>query len=82
MTVGFKPQQAKNTSVAELSARWLPVVETILPILTAVVSPDTFFRSLSDDGFMPNVKSSVDAMLTATGAGEKHKTFADMVAPS
>lgn len=82
-TVGFKPQQAKNTTVAELSARWVPVVDTIMPLLTAVVQPDTFFRKLSsDEGFLLSVKTSTDAMLTATSAAEKHKTFADMVAPS
>ncbi|MGX5722839.1 AIPR family protein [Shinella zoogloeoides] len=83
LTTGFKPQQAKNTTVAELSARWVPVVDTIMPLLTAIVQPDTFFRRLSsDDGFLSIVKTSTDAMLTATGAAEKHKTFADMVAPS
>ena len=83
LTVGFKPQQAKNTTVAELSARWVPVVDTVLPLLTAVVQPDTFFRRLSsDEGFLSTVKTNVDAMLTATSAADKHKTFAEMVAPS
>lgn len=82
LTVGFKPQQATNTTVAELSARWIPVVETIMPLMTAVVEPDTFFRKLSEDNFLGSVKTNIDAMLTATGAATKHKTFAEMVAPS
>ena len=83
LTVGFKPNQAKNTTVAELSARWVPVVDTIMPLLTAVVTPETFFRKLSsEEDFLLTVKTNVDAMLTATGAAEKHRTFAEMVAPS
>ena len=82
-TVGFKPDQAKNTTVAELSARWLPVVDSILPLLTAVVQPETFFRKLSsDESFITDVKTSVDAMLTTTNAADRHKTFSGLVAPS
>lgn len=83
MTVGFKPQQAKNTTVAELSARWISVVDTIMPLLTAIVQPDTFFKSLSaETDFLSNVKGKLDAMLMATGAPDKHKIFSEMVAPS
>jgi len=83
MTVGFKPDQARNTTLAELSARWIPVVESFLPLLTAVVQPETFFRRLStEEGYLATVKTQMDAMLMATGAVEKHKTFAAMVAPN
>ncbi|WP_417414956.1 AIPR family protein [Hoeflea sp.] len=83
LTVGFKPSQAKNKSVAELSARWLPVIDSILPLLTAVVEPDTFFRKLSTEAnFLANVKTQTDAMLTATSAADKHRVFAEMVAPT
>lgn len=83
LTVGFKPNQAKNATVAELSARWLPVVESFLPLLTAVVEPDAFFKKLSSEtGYLKIVKTQMDAMLTATNAVSKHKTFSDMVAPS
>jgi len=83
LTTGFKPDAAKGASVTELAARWLPVVETFLPLLTAVVQPDTFFRNLSgDDGFLKTVKVQMDAMLSATNAANKHSTFAGLVAPS
>lgn len=83
MTVGFKPDQARNTTLAELSARWVPVVDSFLPLLTAVVQPDTFFRKLStEEGYLATVKTQMDAMLMATGAVEKHKTFAAMIAPN
>jgi hypothetical protein len=83
MIVGFKPNQVQGTSLAELSARWVPIVDTFLPLLTAVVQADTFFRKLSsEDGYLASVKTQMDAMLMATGAAEKHKNFATMVAPS
>ena len=82
-TVGFKPEVAKAATVTELAARWLPVVETFLPLLTAVVQPSTFFKNLSsDEGFIKTVKIQMDAMLTATGASNAHSTFAGLVAPS
>lgn len=83
ITVGFKPDSAKNATIVDLAARWLPVVETILPLLTPIVSADTFFKSLSsDDHFIKNVKLHLDAMLTASGAQERLKTFSSMVAGS
>lgn len=82
MTVGFKPNQVTNATLAELSARWLPVVDGFLPLLTVAVEPETFFRKLSEDNFLEQVKAHMDAMLTATGAIEKYKTFASMIAPS
>lgn len=80
LIVGFKPNQATNATIVELTARWVPVVETIMPLLTASVEPETFFRSLSEEGFIQKVKTNVDAMLSATNAADKHKTFAEMVA--
>ncbi|HEV2552693.1 MAG TPA: AIPR family protein [Bosea sp. (in: a-proteobacteria)] len=83
MIVGFKPDQAKNTTLADLSARWGPIVDSFLPLLTAVVQPEAFFRRLSDEkNYLAAVKMQMDAMLTATGAADKHKTFAKLVAPS
>jgi len=82
LTVGFKPIQAKDHTINELAARWLPVVETFLPLMTAVIEPDTFFRqhSSGEDSFIQSVKAQMDAMLVASGAAAKHADFADMVA--
>ncbi|MEO7635705.1 MAG: hypothetical protein ABIS38_08690, partial [Sphingomicrobium sp.] len=66
-----------------LSARWSPVVDSILPLMTAVVEPETFYRKLSnEDGFLGEVKGKLDAMLTASGASNKHGSFSAMVATS
>lgn len=83
ITVGFKSEIAKAATVPELAARWIPVVEAFLPLLTAIVQPGTFFKNLSaDDNFIKTVKVQMDAMLTATNAIGAHKTFSSLVAPS
>jgi hypothetical protein len=82
-TVGFKPNAAKNNGINDLAARWTPIIEVFLPLLTAVTKPDTFFRLLSsDDEFLSNIKTQIDAMLSATQVAGKHAAFADMVATS
>lgn len=83
VTVGFKPNDAKGTALAELSARWIPIVEAVLPLLTAIVQPDTFFKLLSSNGdFLADVKGKMDAMLVATQQPDKSKDFAKLVAPT
>lgn len=81
LTVSFKPASAKGTVVTDLAARWLPVVEAVLPLLTAIVEPDTFFKKLSsEDDFLGTVKTQLDAMLVATGQAEKCADFSSVVA--
>lgn len=83
LTIGFKPEAAKGNAITDLAARWTPIVEAFLPLLTAIVEPDTFFRRLSaDDNFLTVVKTQMDAMLSATQQPDKFKTFANMVAKS
>lgn len=80
-TVGFKPDVAKGNGVNELAARWLPVVEAFLPLLTTQVKADTFFRTLtSDEGYLATIKTQMDALIMATQLGNAHKTFAELVA--
>ncbi|MFC4290962.1 AIPR family protein [Sphingorhabdus arenilitoris] len=81
LTTGFKPDAAKGRSLVDLTARWIPVVETFLPLLTPHVEPETFFRLHSnDDQFIVQVKKTMDAMLVATNAKDKLSEFAKMVA--
>jgi AIPR protein len=83
LTVGFKPDAAKGSTISDLSARWLPAVEAILPLLTAIVDAGSFFKQLSaDEGFPKTVKTQMDAMLSATQTPDKFKTFSEMVAAS
>jgi hypothetical protein len=82
-TVGFKLNSAKENSINGLAARWIPIIEAILPLITAVAKPDTFFKLLSsDDSFLESIKTQIDAMLSATQVVGKHSAFADMVSPS
>lgn len=81
MTVSFKPSAAKGTALTDLSARWLPIVEAVLPLLTAIVQPETFFKNLSsEEDFLNQTKATLDAMLVATGQPEKCSDFSSMVA--
>lgn len=80
-TVGFKPEVARSNGVNELAARWLPVVEAFLPLLTTQVKPETFFRSLTaDEDYLGTIKAHMDAMITATGLASAHRTFSELVA--
>jgi hypothetical protein len=80
-TASFKPDAAKGTVVTELAVRWAPIVEAVLPLLTAVFDRDTFFRKLStEQDYLDAVKAQLDAMLVATGLPARFKGFAELVA--
>ncbi|MCZ8278200.1 MAG: AIPR family protein [Acetobacteraceae bacterium] len=80
-TVSFKPDAVKGTVLTELSARWLPIVEAVLPLLTSFVQPETFFKKLSSESdFLGETKAKLDAMLVATGQPEKCSDFSAVVA--
>lgn len=82
-TVSFKPDAAKDTVLTDLAARWLPVVESVIPLLTVIVEPNTFFKNLSsEEDFLGRVKTQLDAMLVATQQSEKFADFASIVAPT
>lgn len=82
-TVGFKATSAKGAGISELAARWLPIVEAFLPLLTAWVTPDSFFKELSgDDSYLEKIKAQIDAMMSATQAAGKHPAFVDMITTS
>ena len=69
--------------LTDLSARWLPIVEAVLPLLTAIVEPDTFFKKLSsEEDFQGQTKTKLDAMLVATGQPGKCSDFSSIVAPT
>ena len=83
LTVGFKPEAVKHTVLAELSARWVPIVEAVLSLLTPLVEPETFFKKLSSgDNFLEQIKAQLDAMLVATEQPERCQEFSMIVAPT
>lgn len=79
VTVGFQPKIANDSSLVELTARWAPVVETFMPLVTAVADAETFYKRMSDQAFMPEIARQLDALLLASGAGAKHADFSAMV---
>ena len=83
LTTGFSTSAVKGATLVDLTARWVPVVETFLPLLTPHVEADSFFKLHSnDETFITQVKKSMDAMLVATGAQARHAEFAKLVAAS
>ncbi|MCA3365286.1 MAG: hypothetical protein INF79_06675, partial [Roseomonas sp.] len=81
LTASFTPEAVKGTVLTDLSARWLPIVESVLPLLTAFVQPETFFKKLSSESdFLGKTKAQLDAMLVATGQPEKCSDFSSLVA--
>lgn len=79
-TIGFTPEAAKANSLVELTARWAPVVETLLALLTGNAETKQFATSLSDEGYLKSLSEKVNAMLQATEAAKKHAAFAELVA--
>jgi hypothetical protein len=81
LTVSFTPGAIKGTVLTDLSARWLPIVDAVLPLLTPFVQPETFFKKLSSENdFLGKTKLQLDAMLVATGQPEKCSVFSSLVA--
>jgi hypothetical protein len=83
ITVGFNSDAARGSTITELAARWSPIVDTFISLLTAVVEPSSFFKKLSnEESFLETVKTQMNAMLSATQPAGKFKSFAEMVAKS
>ena len=83
LTVSFKPEAARGTVLAELSARWVPVVEAVLPLLAAVIEPDSFGKRFSgEEDFLTQIKHQLDGMIEASGQGQRYADFRSIVAPT
>ena len=79
-TIGFTPDAAKANSLVELAARWAPVVDTLLALITASDETKDFAANLSDEAYMSSLAKKMNALLHATGAAKKHEPFAELVA--
>ncbi|WP_426256213.1 AIPR family protein [Sphingomonas sp. DC2300-3] len=78
-TVGFQPDFAKRHTIVELTARWSPLVETLLALVTASAEARNFASRMSDEKFMAELTKQMNALLYAMGAAGKHATFAEHV---
>ncbi|MBY6201765.1 AIPR family protein [Maritalea mobilis] len=82
-TVAFDQKTARDSSIAELVARWVPVVESILPLLIGLPGIADFYTNLrSQDDYLSHIKGQMDGMLLATGQQERLKDFASLISPS
>jgi hypothetical protein len=79
-TIGFTPEAAGANSLVELTARWAPVVETLLALITASEETKNFSSTLSEDGYIQSLAKKMNAMLHAMDAAKKHSAFAELVA--
>lgn len=77
--VAFSQNASKDHSLAGLAAKWTPVVETLLALVTASDDTKDFGTKLSDDQYIPVLAKQMNALLHAMGAAEKHKAFSDLV---
>lgn len=81
-TVAFSPDAAKQSSLLELSARWAPVVETLLALVTASEETKNFSARLSEEGYIQNLAKQMNALLHAMDASKKHSAFEALVSDS
>jgi len=79
-TVGFSPEAAGSHSLVELVARWAPVVDTLLALVTASEVARDFGAKLGDENFIPGVAKQINALLHAMGSAKQQAAFADLVA--
>lgn len=81
--VAFTTDAAKNNSLPELVARWIPVVEAVLPLLSGLPRIEGFYSELrTNDDYLANTKMQMDGMLVATGQTQRMSDFAALVASS
>lgn len=82
-TVAFDQVTSKDSSITELVARWMPVIEAVLPLLVGLPSVNDFYRNLrTEEDYIAQVKSQMDGMLLATGQPDRLKSFADLLSAS
>jgi hypothetical protein len=82
-TIAFDQKTSKNSSITELVARWMPVIDAVLPLLVGLPSAQDFYRNLrTEDGYLNQVKGQMDGMLLATGQPDRLKDFAGLLSDS
>ena len=73
------PEAAKDNTLTQLTARWAPLVDTLLALVTASAEAKDFGSRLSDENYVPTLAKQTNALLHAMGSAEKHKNFAELI---
>lgn len=81
-TVAFRPDVAKDSTLVELTARWAPVVDTFLSLVTATTDASSFYKGMSEETFLPTLRVQMNALLVASSAPTTHKSFSELIATS
>lgn len=69
---------ARNFTIAELTGKWKPVVETILALTIPLIHGDpgeTFSNNLEKE----RISKTVESLIIASGLAEKHTSFAELI---
>jgi len=82
LTVAFGPDPAKSNTLVELVARWIPLVETMLALITALPEAKDFASNMGDEEFFGKLASQLNGLLHASEAAKKHHAFAELVTAS
>lgn len=81
-TIAFSPTAATSHSLVEFAARWAPVVETIISLVTASDIASDFASNMSDESFLPTLSKQINALLYAMKAADQHSSFSELVSIS
>lgn len=84
LTLAFKADVAKSdaNSLVELTAKWGPVVDHVLSLVSTQVDPAAISERFSDEDFLPSVSKAISGLLYAGKASDQHSVFAEMIADS
>lgn len=82
-TVAFDQDTARDSSLTELVARWMPVVEAVLPLLVGLPGIQDFYDNLrAKDDYLQQIKGQMDGMLLATGQPGRLESFSRVLSLS
>lgn len=79
LTVGFVPSAAQGQTLLDLAARWLPLVNTLLALITALPDAKDFGSNMADEEFFQRLSAQLNALLHASNAAKSHEAFSTLV---
>lgn len=83
-TLAFRPEAANagRNSITDLIVAWIPVVNQVLSLVSAQVTPAQITERFSDETFLPLTVKTVSALLYSVKAAEQHAGFSAMLTDS
>lgn len=81
-TVGFSSEAAKNQTIIELVAAWVPVVETLLSLVATQVTAERLPDELREEGIVDRIARAVSGIVYASKAHLNFDAFRTLVLPT